>query len=209
MNINAYVSGWVVVDYHTEVVSTTIDEPIAGQNGKRLALIGYSHTSGDTTVADIMSIMHCGSSSGSRNTTSAIAISGQKDIVCTNVPLSPAGDTAASADIIAFQLEDDSWEWDTVASVSGSTITCTNNITGVDAGAGATAIKSGGRVLVFGIVADGAVLNQVMGVSTATVSRYDGIYALAPFKGDPLYVSIDNANEASKLQNMVFAYINK
>ena len=204
--INAYISGFKTIDYHTETAATAIDEPIAGQNGKRLALIAYDYLCGST--AHIMSVLHCGSVAGSRNTTSAAALSGQKDLIGTTAPTDPAGAAAAAGDIIAFQLTDGSWEWDTVASFTGSTITCTNNITGVDAGGGAIAVASGGRLLVFGVVGDG--YNFKQGLALSVTTRFnDQLIIVAPFKGDPLFVTINNITAAGFLNNMLWAYINK
>ena len=206
MGINAFVHSYLGFDYHTETGNTAIDEEIPGKNGKRLALVGLDILCGAT--AQTLNIMHCGSLAGSRNTTSALAVSGQKDIICTTAPTDPAGAAAAASDIIAFQLIDGSWEFDTVASLAASTITCTNNITGVDAAGGATAILAGGKVLVFGVVTDN--FSFVIGLAAAAQINYrDTILCQAPFKGDALYVSNANATNDSFHNNLLFAYINK
>jgi len=204
--INAYVSGWKIIDYHTEALDTAIDEEIPAQNGKRLALIGFSYLAAGT--AHIMSILHCGTVLGSRNTASAIAMSGQKHVFTTNAPTDPAGGAAATPDIIAYQLVDGSWEYNVVASISGSDITLTTNIAGVDAGGGLAAIAALGKVRIFGVVGDAFCFKQSLTASVKT-ERYDAISVLAPFKGDPLYVTIDNATAAGFLHNMIWAYINK
>lgn len=204
--INAHISGWQIKDYHTETLDNVIDESVDGQNGKRLALIGFSYLAAGT--AHIMSIMHCGSIGGSRNTAAILAVSGQKDITTTTAPTDPAGGAAATPDIIAYQLTDGSWEWNTIASIAASVITLTNNIAGVDAGGGATAIAALGKVRIFGVVGDGFCFKQSLTASVKT-ERYDAITVLAPFKGDPLYVTIDNATAAGFLYNMIWAYINK
>jgi len=206
MFIGAYASGFVVKDYHTETAGTTIDEEIPGRNGQRLALVAVDYLAAAT--AHTLSVLHPGTSAGSRNTTSAAALSGQKVIACTTAPTDPAGNATAANDIIAFQLTDGNWEFDTVASLAGSNITCTNNITGVDAGAGGTAIASGGRIVIFGVVGDGYCFN--VHCTASVVTRYvNTLIAVAPFKGDPLYVTVTNATNAGFLNNLVFAYINK
>ncbi len=206
MGINAYVSGYLGKDYHTEAQSTAIDEEIPGQNGKRLALVGVDYLCGST--AQTMNVMHCGSVAGSRTVTSALAVSGQKVIAAAVAPTDPAGNATASGDIIAFQLTDGTWEFDTVASLSTLNITCTNNITGLDSGGGATAIAAGGAIRIFGVVGDG--YSFVIGLKASTQINYrDTILAQAPFIGDPLYVANANATAASFQNNLLFAYINK
>lgn len=206
MSINAYISSYLGFGYHTETAATLIDTEIPGQNGKRLALVGLDYLAAAT--AHVLSVQHCGSLAGSRTTTSALAVSGQKVINVTDAPTDPAGNATASGDIIAWQNTDGSWEFDIVDSLSTKAITITNNIQGVDAGAGATAIAAGGAVRIFGIVADGAVIN--FGLTASVVTHFDDtILAQAPFFGDPLYVSINNATNAGFMNSLLFAYINK
>ena len=194
----AYISGFVTVDYHAESAGTAISEQIQGRNGKRLALIGYEIVTG--TTAHTLSIMYPGSSTGSRNTTSAAAAAGQKVINVTNTPLDPAGNAAAANDIVAYQVSDESWEFNTIASVSTKAITHNTNL--------ATAVSSGARYVIFGVQADGASLQYALAASTTNAN--DGkIIAVSPYKGDPLYVYIGNATAASTIHYMIFAYINK
>ena len=198
MSINAYVSSYLAKDYHTETAGTAIDETVPGQNGKRLALVGFDYTNAAT--AHTLCVMHCGSSSGSRNTTSATAAITQKVMNVTNAPLSPAGDAVASGDIIAYQVTGGTWEFNTVDSLSTLAITLTTNI--------AIAVEAGAAVRVFGIIGDGATFN--FGLAASVTTHYDDtILCQAPFVGDPLYVSEANGTNAGFLNNMLFAYINK
>ena len=206
MFVKAFAEGFAVCDYHTETAATTIDEEIQGRDGQRLALVSLDYLAAAT--AHTLSVLHPGNLAGSRTTTSALALSGQKVINVTDAPTDPAGNATAANDIIAFQLTDNTWEFDTVASLSTKAITCTNNITGVDAGAGATAIAAGGRVVIFGVVGDGYCFNVHLTASVVTAYN-NTILALAPYMGDPMYVTVDNATNAGFLNNLVFAYINK
>ena len=206
MGINAYVSSYLAKDYHTETLGTAIDEEIPGQNGKRLALVGFDYLCGST--AHTLKVLHCGSVAGSRTVTSALAVSGQKVIAAAVAPTDPAGNATASGDIIAFQLTDGTWEFDTVASLSTLNITCTNNITGLDSGGGATAIAAGGAIRIFGVIGDG--YNFTFGLTASVVTHFDDtILCQAPFVGDPLYVSNANPTAQSFQNNLLFAYINK
>lgn len=206
MSINAFISSYLAFDYHTETAATVITEDVPGQNGKRLALVGFDYLNGATAHA--LAIMHSGSLAGSRTTASALAVSGQKVVNATDAPTDPAGNATASGDYIAFQLTDGSWEFDTVASLATLAITITNNLQGVDAGAGATAIAAGGAIRIFGILADGA--NFQFGLTASVVTNYqDTVLAQAPFVGDPLMVYDANATNAGFINNLLFAYINK
>lgn len=206
MGIPAHVYGFVVKDYHTESANTAIVEQIDPIDGARLALIDMQYVAAAT--AHTASFMYA-EGSGSRNTAASAALSGQKLIVCTDAPKDPAGNAAAASDIIAFQLVDGTWEWDTVASLDTKTITCSNNISGVDAGAGATAIAAGAKVLVFGVVGDGKSLKLSLPASVATSYGQGRLALVHPYVGEPWYLSIDNASNAGFLYNAVFAHINK
>ena len=121
----------------------------------------------------------------SRNHALSVALSAQKDIICDVTPESPAGAAAAASDIIAFQLTDGTWEFDTVAALGGDTITCTNNITGVDAGAGtATAIAAGGMVNIFGVVGDLS-LSRIHLIAATLYDENNTILAWHPYIGEP------------------------
>lgn len=198
MFIGAFASGFVVKDYHTETAGTTIDETIQGRDGQRLALVAVDYLAAAT--AHTLSVLHCGNLAGTRTTTSAIAASGQKVINVTDSPTDPAGNATASGDIIAYQLPTGVWEFNTVASLATKAITMGTNI--------AVAVAAGAKVRIFGVVGDGYVFN--VHCTASVVTRYvNTLIAAAPFKGDPLYVSVDNATNAGFLNNLVFAYINK
>lgn len=210
MGIPAYVYGFETKDYHTEAAATPITETIDGRDGQRLALMGLSYLCGST--AHTISLMYAKDYSvagSSRNTAAGATLSGQKDIICTVAPKDPAGNAAEAADIIAFQLTDGTWEWDTVASLAASTITCTNNITGVDAGAGGVAIAAGGKVLILGIAADGACLVIGCPLSTLTVCGPGELVLQHPYVGEPWYLYDGNGTAAGFLNHAQFAYINK
>ena len=198
MSINAFISSYLTKDYHTETQGTAIDESVAGQNGKRLALVGMDYLCGST--AHSLVIMHSGILAGSRTTASAAAAISQAVLNVTDAPVSPAGDAVASGDIIAYQVTGGGWEFNTVASLSTKAITLTNNI--------AIAVLSGAKVRIFGIIADGA--NFVIGLTASVVTHFDDtVLCQAPFVGDPLYVTNANATAASFQNYLLFAYINK
>ena len=195
-DINAWVSGFATpVDYHTEAAGTAITENIQARDGKRLALIGYAVTAAAT--AHTLSIMYAG---GTRTTTSAAAATGQKVINVTDAPKDPAGNAIAANDIVAYQVTGGTWEFNTVASLATLAVTHGTNV--------AVAVLSGAAYRIFGVVGDGALYAFNIAASAQT-SAYGSIYAIAPHKGDPLYVSDNNATNAGSIDHMLFAYINK
>ena len=198
MGYGAYVEHFTASDYHTETAGTVIDEAIQGREGERLVLLGYDYLAAAT--AHTMSFMYPGSSTGTRNTTSATAASGQKVMNVTNAPLDPAGNATASGDIIAYQLPTGVWEFNTVASLATLAITLTTNI--------AISVAASAKVRIFGIVADGAVHN--IGMTASIYNQQSGhIILINPYVGDPWYVSADNATNAGFLNSLLFGYINK
>ena len=198
MSINAYISSFLPKDYHTESLGTAIDEEIPGQNGKRLALVGFDYLCGST--AHTLKVLHCGSLAGSRTTASADAAISQAVLNVTDAPTDPAGNATASGDIIAYQVTGGGWEFNTVASLSTLAITMNNNI--------AIAVLSGAAVRIFGVIGDG--FNFTFGLTASVVTHFDDtILCQAPFVGDPLYVSNANPTAQSFQNNLLFAYINK
>ncbi len=198
MSINAFIFSYLAKDYHTETLGTAIDETIPGQNGKRLALVGFDYLCGST--AHSLKVLHCGSLAGSRTTASADAAISQAVLNVTDAPTDPAGNATASGDIIAYQVTGGGWEFNTVASLATKAITLNNNI--------AIAVLSGAAVRIFGVIGDG--FNFTFGLAASVVTHFDDtILCQAPFVGDPLYVSDANATAAGFLNNLLFAYINK
>ena len=198
MSINAYISSFLPKDYHTESLGTAIDEEIPGQNGKRLALVGFDYLCGST--AHTLKVLHCGSLAGSRTTASADAAISQAVLNVTDAPTDPAGNATASGDIIAYQVTGGGWEFNIVSSLSTLAITLTNNI--------AIAVLSGAAVRIFGVIGDG--FNFSFGLTASVVTHFDDtILCQAPFVGDPLYVSNANPTAQSFQNNLLFAYINK
>lgn len=204
MSIPAFVQGFETMDYHTEAANTVIDEEIQAKDGYRLAVIDFLYLAAAT--AHVASFMYANATS--RTVTTALAVSGQQ-VINVAAALDPAGNAAAAGDIIAFQLTDGTWEFDTVASLATLAITCTNNITGVDAGAGGTAIAEGAKVNIFGIVADGAVMNLSLTASVLNQYGEGRLSIVHPYMGEPFYLSIDNATNAGFLHYAVMAHINK
>ena len=141
--------------------------------------------------------MHPG---GTRTTADGAASAGQKVLDVADAPKDPAGNAVASGDIIAYQLPDGTWEFNTVDSLATKEITLNTNI--------AVAVEDGAAVRIFGVVGDGAKFDIAVAAS-GQASGYDAIYALAPYKGDPLYVSDDNATNAGSIDNLIFGWLNK
>ena len=198
MSINAFIHSYLAFDYHTETLGTAIDETIPGQNGKRLALVGFDYLCGST--AHSLKVLHCGSLAGSRTTASADAAISQAVLNVTDSPTDPAGAATASGDIIAYQVTGGGWEFNTVSSLATKAITLTNNI--------AIAVLSGAAVRIFGVIGDG--FNFTFGLTASVVTHFDDtILCQAPFVGDPLYVSNANPTAQSFQNNLLFAYINK
>lgn len=193
--INTYIDGFTAKAYHTENADTVIDEEILGRDNLRLALIGYAYLAAAT--AHVMSVMYPG---GTRTTSDAEAAKDQKDLVCVAAPKDPAGNAVASGDIIAYKLDNGSWEFNVVASLATKTITMAVNLS--------RKVLKGSPIRIFGVVGDGAVFNFTFGAGAVT-EKHGSIYMVSPHTGDPLYVSINNATNAGTLNNLLFAYINK
>ena len=211
MSIPAYAYSFLTHDYHTEAANTAIDEEIPAIDGARLALIDFEYLCGTTAhTASFMYANDPAATPGScRNTASALALSGQKVVNVTTGPTDPAGNAAANLDICAYQLTDGTWEYNIIAGIAASVITLTANITGVDAGGGATAIPALGRFMIFGVPADLAYL-QIHNVAATLTVRGEGRIALMhPYFSEPFYLHIDNLTNAGFLHYLTAAYINK
>jgi len=200
MGVSAFVHSFKTFGRHTETADTIIQENIQGKDGRTAAMLRAAVTTGAT--AHTLSFMYA-EGTGTRTTTSAAAAASQKDLVVTDAPKDPAGNAVASGDVIAYQLPTGVWEFNTVASLSTKTITLSTNI--------AVAVESGAKVRIFGVIADGAVFTLTLTASGAPNSWGDGgdPIIVCPYVGDPMVVQIDNATNASVLEHMLWAYINK
>lgn len=193
--VGAYASGFQVFDYHTEEAATPITENVQAQDGKRLALVTAQILCAGT-LQDV-SIMYA-NGTGSRNTASAAAAIGQALLNVTDAPKSPAGAAAADGDIIAYQVEDGTWEFNVVDSIDASEITLKTNI--------AIAIESGAKVMIFGIPGDNSrfVLHLV---ASTLYDENNTLLAWHPYRGEPFYVHNPNATAATFHNNLIFAFI--
>jgi hypothetical protein len=205
--LGPYVSGYEICDYHTQNAGTVIDEPIQAQNGKRLALVSLAYLSGATAhnlrflyAKDAAGAANLGSS---RNTVLTAAAVGAATITTVVAPKDTLGNAAAANDICAYQISDDTWEFNIITGIVGSVV----SLTAVTVGA----VKAGAKFLIFGIAADNTLLRLV---STASVETFwpkggESIVLAHPFIGEPFYLSIDNAANAGFLGNAIFAHIDR
>jgi hypothetical protein len=219
MSYGAFITSFHSVDYHTEANATAITENIPGKDGLRLALLAGSYLNGAT--AHTLCFMYAKDAAAypgsARNTingaTAAHILSNQLVIDVNTTPRDPAGNAAAASDIVAYQLIDGTWEFNTIASVSNKAVTLANDIVGVDAEAGGTALADGSPFLIFGVVDDGAYL--ALPLTATAVNSWgataggSGIVLVHPYVGEPFYVYDANATNAGFLNNLLFGYINK
>ena len=219
MSYGAFITSFHSVGYHTATAATPITENIQAKDGLRLALLSGSYLNGLTehTLCFMYAKDAAAYPGSSRNTidgaTAAHILSNQKTIDVVTTPRDPAGAAAATSDVVAYQLIDGTWEWNTIATVSTNAITLTNDIVGVDAKAGGTALADGAPFMIFGVVGDGAYL--ALPLAATAVNEWgataggSGIVLVHPYVGEPWYVYDANATNAGFLNNLLFGYINK
>lgn len=200
MSVPAYVTGFKTFGYHTESAGTVIQSNIPGQSGRRIGLIELLYTAAAT--AHTASLMYAPDLAGCRTTASAAAASGQAVLNVTDAPTDPAGNAVASGDHIAYQLSDGTWEFNTVASLAVKAITLTNNI-------GTPGVAIGGLVRIFGVVADGAIINFAMAAAATTEYGAGKLVAAMPIVGDPAILQVNNVTNAGFLLNALFVYMQK
>jgi hypothetical protein len=199
MGIPAYVYGFKSFGKKTEAAGTIIQRNVPGQDGRSLALMELLVTTQGT--AHTLSLMYA-AGTGTRIAAAQAEASGQATLLCDAAPKDPAGNAAASGDVIAYQLSNGTWEFNTVSSLASNDITLTNNI-------GSPGIALGGKVRIMGVVADGAVIQFPLAASTDNHYGLGELVAVHPYPSDPWVLQIDNGTAASTLKNAVFAYINK
>lgn len=198
MSIPAFVKSFKTFGKHTESAGTAITENVQGIDNYTPALINASITTGAT--AHTMSICYA-QGTGTRSVTTAASAAAATTLDVSVAPKDPAGNAAASGDVIAYQVSDGSWEFNTIASISSLEITLNTAI--------ATAVPAGAKVRIFGVVADGACMQLPLAAAGTNTFGSGEIAIVGPYPGDPLYVSIDNATNASTINFLVFAYLNK
>jgi len=204
MNIGAWASGFQPYGYKSVAFGTPITQGIQAVDGKRLCLVAGAYLPAGTV--HLLQFMYA-EGTGSRNTASAGAVSGQAHLFTTAAPKDPGGNAAATPDVIAYQLVDGTWEFNLVTSIAGSDITLTSNITGVDAGGGAAAVAAGAKVMIFGVAADLKSFN--VNTVASTERQFVEGQIMAKYFGEPLYFYSPNATATGFLQYLLFAYIDK
>jgi hypothetical protein len=202
MNIGAWASGFQPYGYKSVAFGTAITQGIDAADGKRLALIAGAYLPAGT--AHLLQFMYAedfpsAAVGSSRNTTSAGAAAVQKNVICTVAPCDTLGNVAAANDVVAYQCIDGTWEWNTVASLAGSTITMTNNL--------AKAVAAGAKIMIIGIAADLKSFN-INTVASTERTFVEG-QIMAKYMGEPLYFYSPNATATGFLQYLLFAYIDK
>lgn len=198
MGVNFFPYGIKTYGYHTESSGTTIDEEIPGGSG-RTAILQLGYTGGGT--AHTLVVMYA-EGAGSRNHADGDQASGQKDLVCEVDPKDPAGNAAASGDIVAYELKNGTWEFNTVDSVSSATITLNNNIS-------APGIADGAKVNVIGASGDGAEFQLLAEASAQKIWGGDYPVLACPYPGEPMYLQSPNGTDAGSVDFMTVAYLNK
>lgn len=195
----AYIHSLKTFGQHTEAANTIIQENIQGKEGITACMLRTAITTGAT--AHTASFMYA-EGTGTRSVTTAAAAAAQKDMSVSVAPKDPAGNAAAANDVIAYVVTGGAWEFNTVASIAASVITLTTNI--------AVAVLEGAKVRIFGIIADGAVMTLTCTAAGAPNEWGDGDpMIVCPYVGDPMVMQIDNATNASTLEHMLCAWINK
>jgi hypothetical protein len=198
MSIPAFVNGFLSRGYHTESSGTAIEENLPANSEGRMALMNLEYTGGGT--AHTLSLMYA-DGAGSRNTCDGGASSGQKDLTTVDDPKDPAGNAAASGDVVAYKVKDGTWEFNTVDSVSSKTITFNNNIS--------TEVLDGAEVNIIGAQGDGAEF-QLLGAASSQAKFGEGnLYIVHPYEGEPMHFYSPNGTDAGSLDNLLVAFINK
>ena len=196
MNIGAWASGFQPYGYKSVAFGTAITQGIDAADGKRLVLIAGAYL--PATTAHLLQFMYA-EGAGSRNTASVAAAIGAASITTTDAPKDPAGNAAATPDVIAYQCTDGTWEWNTVASIAGSIVTL-----------GAVTVKAvaaGAKVMIFGVAADLKSFN-INTVASTERTFVEG-QIMAKYFGEPLYFYSPNGTATGFLQYLLFAYIDK
>ena len=200
MGVSAFVHSFKTFGLHTESAGTIIQENIQGKNGVTSCMLRAAVTTAAT--AHTLSFMYA-EGTGTRTTCDGGAAITQAVLDVNIAPKDPAGNAAASGDIIAYQVTDGTWEFNSIASISTKAITLNTNI--------AIAVLDNAKVRIFGVIADGAVMTLTLTAAGAPNSWGDGgdPIIICPYVGDPMVVQIDNATHASTLEHMLWAWINK
>jgi len=200
MGVSAFVHSFKTFGKHSETAATIIQENIQGKDGVTACMLRAAVTTGAT--AHTLSFMYA-EGTGTRVSCPLGAAITQKVINVDIAPKDPAGNATAANDVIAYQVTGGAWEFNTVASLATLAITLTNNI--------AVALLPGAKIRIFGIIADGAVQTLTLTANGAPNNFGDGgdPIIVCPYVGDPMVVQINNATNASTLEHMLWAYINK
>lgn len=199
MSISVVPYGFLTYGNNTETTATAITQNIPCNTDGRLAIVNGSYTTDSS--AETVSFMYA-EGDGSRTTAASDAASGQADLTTSDAPKDPAGNAAASGDIVAYKTYNDTWEFNTVSSVTGSTITFNNNLS--------SPVKAGAQVNVIGAQGDGAEFQVPVASSSTKEFGGGNLYLAHPYSGEPMHVNGSNTGTSdSQMDYLVVAFINK
>lgn len=180
----------------TQTAGTPIIRPIPPRSKKRARVDSFFYKAGAN--AHILTVMPA-----LRIVTLVVqANSGQKDITLPTMPTLPSGDVLANTDYITYRLQDGSWTWSKIASISGNVLTLVDNIL--------QNIITGRRIFIHGSAADH--VNRQFSCPATTEMRVgagDGDCGSADDMNESILVIVDNVTAAGTLFQLAYSYGNE
>jgi len=209
--MQAFIQKFLPLGYKTATAATIIQQNVPPIGvGYRSVLLRAVYTAAAT--AHTLSMLYPATSAGghapaaatllgSKNTASAAAAAAQAVVNVTNTPLDPAGNAAAANDVVAYQVADGTWEFNTIASVATKAITLTTNL--------AKAMLILGKFRILGILADGYNMQLPCGANATTEWEDENGVLMHPDMNEPCVIQGSNGTNAGFLLQANIAYIDR
>ncbi len=195
MGLNTFLEKGLSKGYLTAATGTAIVQNIDAVAGQRITIVAFGATCGST--AQSVYFMN-----PTKTTLGAAAVSAATTMTLTADPKDPSANAIAANDLVAIELNDGTYDYDTVSAWNSSTKLVT--LKGSLAGAAA----AGRGFWNFGVYTDNGHFVFAMTASTAHDESTAGGRFFAPNKGYPMKIYITNATKQCLFRYASGGYVN-
>ncbi len=194
MGLNQFLAAVQAAGYQTESAGTTINENVAGRQGKRIAILAFGASAG--TAADAIFFM-----TAVKGVVNGAVASGLSTMVLTAALTDPSGNAVAADDQVAFEKSDGTFQFTNVATWTASTLTV------VLSAALTGAVSDGAGFYNFGITTDDGHAKYVLGAAAQATEKLSVGLVFGKGRGYPMKIQLTNTTDNNSIDYVSIGFI--